>query len=130
MIQTLSTQENLNFFVELSEPEMAATTGGAISTTFLNRLSTKAKSGNINVSRISQRLVNEFHKGGLTAASAASWAATVPINDIIAIQKNIVPLVRNYLASGGAIAGANPSAVAAIDAYLNLVSIPIIPLLL
>jgi hypothetical protein len=129
MIQHLSTQENLNLFVELSELEMAATTGGAISATFLNRLRAKAIAGNPNISRISQRLVNEFHKGGLTAASASSWVATVPISDMIAIQKGIVPLVRNYLASGGAIAGATPSTVLAIDTYLSLVSIPNIPIL-
>lgn len=129
MIQNPSTQENSNFFIELSEPEMAATTGGVISATFLNRLRTRAINGNPNISRIAQRLVNEFHRGGLTAASASSWAATVPITDIIAIQKNLAPLVRNYLASGGAIAGVNPSVLAAVDNYLNLVSIPKLPLL-
>lgn len=109
-----------NLFVELSESDMAATTGGVISAIFLNRWAARARNGNPNFARISQRLVNEFYKSGLTPTSASSWLATASDADKTAL-KNLSPLVSTFLSSNAAIAGATPAAISAVRSYLGLI---------
>lgn len=108
-----------NLFVELTESEMETTTGGVVSGTFLNRWAARVRNGNPNLGRISQRLVNEFYKGGLTSASVSSWSATATTADKSA-WKTAAPLVSAYLTSGAPIAGATSAAVAGVRTYLGL----------
>ena len=114
------TNNNLDgLFVELTESAMAATAGGAITTTFLNRWAARVRNGNPNLGRISQRLVNEFYKGGLTSSSVSNWSATAAANDKAA-WKTAAPLVSSFLTSGNPIAGATPAAISAVQSYLTL----------
>lgn len=111
--------ETSTLFMELSDADMAATTGGTVSTTFLNRWAARVRNGNPDLGRISQRLVNEFYKGGLTPASVSTWSATATAADKSA-WKTAAPLVSTYLTSGAAIAGATTGAVSAVRTYLGL----------
>jgi len=114
------TNNNLDgLFVELTESDMAATAGGAVTATFLNRWAARVRNGNPNLGRISQRLVNEFYKGGLTSSSVTNWSATATTDDKAA-WKAAAPLVSSYLTSGNAIAGATSAAVSAVRSYLTL----------
>jgi len=106
-------------FVELQESEMAATTGGVVTTTFLNRWAARVRNGNPNLGRISQRLVNEFYRGGLTSTSVSTWSAGASANDRAA-WKTAAPLVSNFLTSGAPIVGATTAAVSGVRTYLNL----------
>jgi hypothetical protein len=107
-----------NLFVELSEAEMATTSGGLITSTFLDRWAARVRAGNPNLARISQRLVNEFYRGGLTPASISTWSAATSA-DNRAAWKTAAPLVSNFLNSTGSLAGATPAAVSAVRSYLN-----------
>ncbi len=116
---TSNSFESNNFFVELTESEMATTTGGTVSSTFLNRWAARVRNGNPNLGRISQRLVNEFYKSGLTSTTVSTWSATATAADKSA-WKTAAPLVSTYLTSGVPIAGATPAAVAGVRTYLGL----------
>ncbi len=111
--------ETSTLFMELSDADMAATTGGTVSTTFLNRWAARVRNGNPDLGRISQRLVNEFYKGGLTPASVSTWSATASAADKSA-WKTAAPLVSSYLTSGAAIAGSTTAAVSGVRTYLGL----------
>ncbi len=113
------TNNNLDsLFVELNASEMATTTGG-VSRRFLNRWARRTIAGTPNLPRISQRLVNAYHKGTLTASSQQTWAANAPAANKAA-WKVAAPLVSNTLTSSTLIAGATPDAVSAVRGYLTL----------
>jgi hypothetical protein len=115
---TTNLQSNA-LFTDLDEAGMESITGGAISSAFLNRWAARVTAGTPNLGRISQRLVNEFYRGGLTTASVTTWSAgTTEANR--AAWKAAAPLVSNYLGSGAAIAGLTPAATTAVRAYLAL----------
>ena len=113
------TNDNLDsLFVDLSEPEMASATGG-VSRKFLNRWARRTIAGTPNLPRISQRLVNSYHKGTLTVSSQQTWAATTKTANKDA-WKIAAPLVSSTLTSGVPIAGATSEAIVAVRAYLAL----------
>jgi len=123
------TNKNLDrLFLELSEADMANTSGGAVSATFLNRWAARSQNGNLpNFNRISQRLVNEFHRGGLTSASAITWLLGASANDKAAWEFITSAISPSF--GSGPIAGATPAAVAGVRNYLTVFAgPPVIPL--
>lgn len=106
------------FFVELSDTEMATTTGG-VSRKFLNRWARRTIAGTPNLPRIAQRLVNSYYRGTLTVSSQQTWATTTKTANKDA-WKVAAPLVSATLTSGVPIAGATPDAVGAVRSYLAL----------
>lgn len=106
------------FFVELSEAEMATSTGG-VSRRFLNRWARRTIAGTPNLPRIAQGLVNRYYKGTLTASSQQSWAANATTANKDA-WKVAAPLVSSTLNSGIPIAGATSASVGAVQSFLTL----------
>ncbi|NJL89499.1 MAG: hypothetical protein HC916_06615 [Coleofasciculaceae cyanobacterium SM2_1_6] len=106
-------------FTDLDEAGMESITGGVITSLFLDRWAARVIAGTPNLGRISQRLVSEFYRGGLTTASVTNWSAGTSAANRAA-WKTAAPLVSNFLGSGAPIAGLTPAATTAVRAYLAL----------